>query len=126
MPLEIGLWRVDGVPVKVAASRMPLEARVEELLGADPSILGVPVLLIGRQVPTAHGKVIDLLGIDAEGALHVLELKPARTPREVVAQVLDYGSWVRNLANEDIRALYNDYARGQGHGAEFDQAFAEW
>jgi hypothetical protein len=126
MPLEIGLWRVDGVPVKVATSKMPLEARLEELLETDPSILGLSVLLIGRQLPTAHGKVIDLLGIDVEGALHVLELKRDRTPREVVAQVLDYGSWVRDLTNEDVRAVYNDYARIKGHGAEFDQAFAEW
>lgn len=126
MPLEIGLWRVDGKPVKVGTSKMPRESRLEELLETDPGILGLPVLLIGRQVPTAHGKFIDLLGIDAEGALHVLELKRDRTPRDVVAQVLDYGSWVRNLTNEEIRAIYDDYARRRGHSGEFDQAFAEW
>ncbi|MCW2904329.1 MAG: hypothetical protein JWO67_6594, partial [Streptosporangiaceae bacterium] len=126
MPLEMGLWRVDGTPVKVATSRMPLESRLEKLLETDPSILGLPVLLIGRQVATAYGKVIDLLGIDAEGVLHVLELKRDRTPREVVAQILDYGSWVQDLTNEEIRAIYNDYAQARGRDDEFDQAFAEW
>jgi hypothetical protein len=29
-----------------------------------------------------------------EGRIHVIELKRDRTPREVVAQILDYGSWV--------------------------------
>ena len=40
---------------------------------------------------------IDLLAIDADGNLHVLELKRDKTPRDVVAQVLDYGSWVTTL-----------------------------
>ncbi|MEV0581341.1 endonuclease NucS domain-containing protein [Nonomuraea sp. NPDC050310] len=126
MPLEIGLWRVDGQPAKLGTSMMPLESRLEELLETDPSMLGLAVLLIGRQVSTAHGKFIDLLGIDAEGTLHVLELKRDRTSRDVVAQVLDYGSWVRNLANEEVRAIYDDYARRQGRAEGFDRAFAEW
>jgi hypothetical protein len=105
---------------------MPLESRLEELLETDPSILGLPVLIIGRQVPTAYGKFIDLLGIDAEGVLHVLELKRDRTPREVMAQVLDYGSWVQDLTNEEVRGIYGDYAPTRGRPGELDQAFAEW
>jgi RecB family endonuclease NucS len=54
--------------------------------------VGEPLLIIGRQVATSSGKVIDLLAADADGVLHVLELKKDKTPREVVAQVLDYGS----------------------------------
>ncbi|MDX3265572.1 endonuclease NucS [Streptomyces sp. MI02-2A] len=80
MPLEFGLWRVDDKPVKVATRPMPLESRLEALIEADPEILGNPLLLIGRQVPTSHGKVVDLLAMDADGSLHVLELKRDRTP----------------------------------------------
>ncbi|MFJ3222343.1 endonuclease NucS domain-containing protein [Streptomyces sp. NPDC086783] len=86
MPLEFGLWRVDDKPVRVLKRPMPLESRLEELIEADPGILGRPLLLIGRQVLTRYGKVVDLLGMDAEGGLHVLELKRDRTPREVMAQ----------------------------------------
>jgi len=76
---------------------MPTEARLEELVEAEPTILGQPLLIIGRQVVTSFGKVIDLLAVDADGILHVLELKKDKTPREVLAQILDYGSWVRSL-----------------------------
>jgi RecB family endonuclease NucS len=70
----------------MTAGSMPLESRLEQLIEADTTILGEPVLLIGRQVPTAHGKFIDLLGVSGDGVLQVLELKRDRTPREVVAQ----------------------------------------
>jgi hypothetical protein len=124
MPLEFGLWRVDDKPVRVAVRPMPLESRLEKLIEADPEILGRPLLLIGRQVQTDHNKFIDLLGMDAEGGLHVLELKRDRTPREVVAQLLDYGSWVQALTNEQVREIYMAYARGRGLVEELDEAFA--
>lgn len=124
MPLEFGLWRVDDKPVRVTTRPMPLESRLEDLIEADPAILGKPLLLLGRQVPTPYGKVIDLLGMDAEGSLHVLELKRDRTPRDVVAQVLDYGSWVQELTNEQIREIYGTYARRKGLAEELDEAFA--
>jgi RecB family endonuclease NucS len=88
MPLEIGLWRVDDKPAMLATSSIRLEARLEELIESDVTILGEPLLLVGRQVPTSYGKVIDLMGVDADGVLHALELKRDRTPREVVAQIL--------------------------------------
>lgn len=43
--------------------------------------------------------------MDVEGNLHVLELKRDKTPRDVVAQVLDYGSWVTELGREEIIAV---------------------
>lgn len=114
MPLEVGLWRVDGdKPVKVQASGVPLESQLEAMIEADPTILGTPLMLIGRQVSTDYGKFIDLLALDEEGALHVLELKRDRTPREVVAQLLDYGSWIQTLADPQVRNIYGDYRPGE-------------
>ena len=49
-----------------------------------------PLLIIGRQVPTDLGRSIDLLGVDREGNVVVVELKRNRTPRDVVAQALEY------------------------------------
>ncbi|MEU6484387.1 hypothetical protein [Streptomyces sp. NPDC046887] len=123
MPLEFGLWRVDDKPTRVVTRPMPSESRLEELIEADPDILGDRLLLIGRQVPTLHGKFVDLLALDAEGALHVLELKRDRTPRAVVAQVLDYGSWAQGLTNEDVRDIYATYASRRGL-PQLDEAFA--
>lgn len=121
MPLEIGLWRVDGSPRRMPTTAIPLEARLEELVEADPAILGEPLLFIGRQVPTAHGKLIDLVAVDAEGVLHILELKRDRTPRDVVAQALDYGSWVETLTHEDVLSIFDDYRPD----VAFEEAFSE-
>lgn len=119
----MGLWRVDDNPVRLAPAGMPTEARLEELIEAEPTILGEPLLIIGRQVTTSFGKVIDLLAIDADGVLHVLELKKDKTPREVVAQVLDYGSWARGLAHDDVLKLFADYGKGGAFEAAFQQRF---
>lgn len=121
MPVEIGLWRVDGEPLRLVGAPMPLESRLEALIEADPAILGDPLLFIGRQVPTAHGKFIDLLGIDGDGDLHVLELKRDRTPRDVIAQALDYGSWIETLGHDDVVAIFEAYRPG----VVFEQAFSE-
>jgi hypothetical protein len=61
--------------------------------------------------------------VDADGILHVLELKKDKTPREVVAQVLDYGSWVRSLAHEDVLRLFAGYGKGGVFEAAFQQRF---
>ena len=113
MPLDIGLWRVDAGIQRLVPTGMPSEARLEDLIEADPNGLGQPLLIIGRQVPTSHGKRVDLLALDGEGALHVLELKRDKTPRDVVAQALDYGSWARGLSHEDILSIYAAYQQGK-------------
>ncbi len=103
MPVEMGLWRVDGsTPTRVGLSMLPQEKQLEELLAADPALLGERLLIFGRQVPTKQGKYIDLLGMDSEGAVHVLELKRDKTPRDVVAQTLDYAQWVSTLDRDEI------------------------
>lgn len=120
MPVEIGLWRIDGdQPRRVRAATLPSEARLEEFLERDPSLLGERLLVIGRQVRTPYGKYIDLLAIDGGSALHVLELKRDKTPREVVAQVLDYGSWVSALSYEAVVDIANAHLE-----EAFEQAFA--
>ncbi len=93
MPVKFGLWRVDGTQVQqVPRSAIASEERLEEIIEARSDVLGLGSLLqIGRQVITDFGKRIDLLAIDGQGDLHVVELKKDRTPREVVAQSLEYG-----------------------------------
>lgn len=124
MPLEVCLWRVDGGrPVKVGAKGVPLESQLEAMIEADPTILGTPLLPIGRQVPTGFGKFIDLLAVDDEGALHVLELKRDKTPREVVAQLLDYGSWVRTLSHAQVLDIFAAYKPGVAFEQEWTATF---
>lgn len=121
MALEMGLWRADGSKLtRLAPSSVGMESQLEDYIEADPALLGQRLLLIGRQVPTAHGGFIDLLALDSEGTVHVLELKRDRTPRDVVAQALDYGSWVANLSRADILSIFANYRPGLA----FEEAFA--
>ncbi len=121
MPVEVGIWRINGVPERVSFSALDAESKLEEALHADIGVLDPPLMVVGRQVPTAFGKFVDLLAIDAEGYLTIVELKRDKTPRKVVAQVLDYASWVQALTHEEITALYLEQHPGQ----HFEQAFSE-
>lgn len=115
------MWRIDGdTPKRLSTATLPSEATLEQYLEKDPSLLGERLLVIGRQVHTPHGKFIDLLTMDVEGNLHVLELKRDKTPRDVVAQVLDYGSWVSTLDRDTIIDLANAHLDGP-----FESAFEE-
>lgn len=97
------MWRIDGAtPAPLAASPLPAEKDLQKFLENDPSLLGERLLIIGSEVSTLYDKRIDLLALDGEGNLHVLELKRDKTPRDVVAQVLDYGAWATTLLRDDI------------------------
>jgi len=121
MPVKFGLWRVDGESVEQVPTRgIASEERLEDVLEARIDILGLGNLFqLGRQVVTDFGKRIDLLAIDRQGDLYAIELKKDRTPREVVAQTLEYGFWVQGLSFEAIRALYAKHHDGE----DFDSAF---
>jgi hypothetical protein len=83
------------------------------------------LLVIGRQVVTDYSGRVDLLCVDQEGTLYVVEIKKDRTPREVVAQAMDYGYWLRDLGYEDVRDIYGRYHPGGDFDEAFRQAFQE-
>ena len=128
MPIELGIWRLGGEPKKIEFSTIETEERLEEILTKDISILDPNLLLIGRQVLTDYGKFIDLLAIDRDGKLIVIELKKDKTPREVVAQVLDYGSWIQYLEDDDIAKIFVSFRKKYFPDTELlslDRAFFE-
>ena len=47
-------------------------------------------------------------------------LKRDRTPREIVAQALDYASWVEQLTSEKIAQIYQRFS----NGGNLDEAVA--
>lgn len=63
------------------------------------------MLTLGREIVTRHGHAIDNLFIDGNGELVALEMKRGRSPRDVVAQVLDYAAHVSRLEWADVDAL---------------------
>lgn len=91
--------------VPVSRRTLASEDQLERWITDDPSIVGLDILVIGRQVTTDFGGRIDILGIDREGDLFVIELKRGMTPRDVVAQTLDYASWVHNLTTRRVHEI---------------------
>lgn len=128
MPIEVALWRMGDSLQRVAFTAMETKKWLEEVLATDISIIDSDLMLIGRQVPTPYGKSLDLLALDIEGNLVVLELKRDRTPREVVAQLLDYGSWVRSLEYEDVAGVFETLLKKyfpQRAGVSLERAFCD-
>jgi hypothetical protein len=127
MPVKMALWRLDGdKSIPVPSSSLDTEKRLEDILENDIGILGLgPLLVVGRQVPTRFGKYIDLLALGSDGDVYVIELKRDRTAREVAAQALDYGSWVRELAYDDFTELFATYTGGKDFDDAQQEAFDE-
>lgn len=100
------LFRIaDAGLIESRRKPLDLESRIEDWVARDLSLVGVDGIVIGRQVPTDHGKRIDLLAMDEDGNLIIVELKRDRSPRDIVGQVLDYASWVRHLTTKDVHEL---------------------
>src|SRR5207244_13116149 len=76
MSFEMTLWRVAGTRLeKLDPSTLDQEGRLEEWLERDPSVLGMEVAIVGRQVQTPFGGRIDLLAVDRNANCVILELK---------------------------------------------------
>jgi hypothetical protein len=107
MAEEVRLWSVspEDALVPVSRAKLDLEARLERWLEREIDVLDPELLVIGKQVQTDFGGIIDLLCLHRSGDIVVLELKRDKTPREITAQALDYGSWVRELPAERIREM---------------------
>lgn len=75
------------------------EAVLQKWLKANPD--GIleegGMLIIGEEIQTDLGSRIDLLGVDREGNIVVVELKRDRTPRDAIAQSLEYAAYACRL-----------------------------
>ncbi|GAG38985.1 unnamed protein product, partial [marine sediment metagenome] len=116
MPQEVRVWKIlDRKKLKeINKGKLDLEERIEDWLEQDISIISDDLLVVGRQIETDFGGIIDLLCLERNGDLVILELKRQKTPREITAQVLDYASWVKDLSNEKITDIANNYLGDRG------------
>lgn len=92
------------------------EKQMEEWIERNPGVLfdGEKILWIGRQVRTSRGKWIDLLGLDQGGNSVIVELKRGLTPRETVAQALEYSAWVASREKNEIGTIAGGYFKRRG------------
>lgn len=80
-------------------------------------------MVIGREVETEYNGYIDILCIDPVGDLVVVELKRDKTPPEIVAQALDYASWVADLPGDRIVATAQAYLGDVPFATAFRNSF---
>lgn len=123
MAIKTSIWTVGKKPQRVPTSELSKEQLLEDMIVAEPAIIADDWMIIGRQVRTAHGGFIDLLGIRPDGTLLIVELKRGKTPRDIVAQGLDYASWVRTLEPEHIAEVYDHYSDGGSLAVAFQDRF---
>ena len=113
-------------------TNLELESHLEDWLENSPWALVQDelILWIDRQ-PSARdedGTIFpDLLGVDAEGNLVIVEFKRERTPRDVVAQLLEYAAWADKLSEEQIQEIAETYfeTRDEFKGKQFYDAFKD-
>jgi hypothetical protein len=123
MPVQTAIWKVGVKPEALESSWLPKEQLLEDMIVAAPKLLSEEWMLIGRQEDTGLGGRADLLAVAPDGSLVLIELKRDRTPREVVAQALDYASWVVKLRPDEITAIYKRFAPGHSLQDDFKQRF---
>lgn len=123
MSVQHAIWKVGDKPQPLAPARLPSEQQLEDMIVQDPRILSGEWMLIGRQEVTGQGGRIDLLAIAPDGSLVLIELKRDRTPREIVAQALDYASWVEKLSADRISQIFQRFSNGDSLSAAFKRKF---
>ena len=116
------------IPTKKTS--LELERHLECWLENSPwAIAQEPIIIIGRQESAFQEEnntiFPDLLGIDKDGNLVVIELKKGRTPREVIAQLLEYAAWANDLSDEKIYDIASSYFKSMDIKKELEQLFIE-
>ena len=119
------LWKItDKGPSKVKETKFKqeklLEEHLEDWIAADPSILGEPLLVFGRQVIIPDTKDrLDLLAVDPHGSIAVIELKRGHLKDPVDMQSLRYASYVSKWRFEDFENVARNHF-GKVGDAEFN------
>ena len=62
MPIDISVWRIDEGLNPVPLKGMDYERDLQEVIANDLSIIDPGLMVVGREVLTAFGQRIDILG----------------------------------------------------------------
>lgn len=111
MAIKQTIWSLEDKK-ELSSAMLLSENELENLIDENIHLLNENWMIIGRQVYTRYGGIIDLLCIDSGGNPVVVELKKGMTPREVTAQALDYASWIKELDSDELAEIYLKYSKG--------------
>lgn len=123
MPIKHAIWTVGEQPTPLRESKLSTEDLLEEMIVKDPRILSDEWMLIGRQEKTPTGGRLDLLAIAPDASLVLIELKRQKTPRDIVAQAIDYAVWVESLSADRISQIYQRFSDGKSLDTAFRDRF---
>ena len=111
---QIKLWKVESDDViKISKEPLDYEHRLEKWLIEDITILSQNLAVIGSQVVSPYGKKIDILAINSSGDLVIIEFKRNKPNREVIAQVLDSATWIKDLCYDELTNILNTYGKSE-------------
>lgn len=121
----MSIWKIHGnAPQKVTSTTLSdeklLEQHLEDWVAADTSMLGEPLLVIGRQVvvPEINDR-LDLLALDLQGNAVIIELKRGKLSDPVDMQALRYASYISKWEFADFEQQAAAYFGG-GDGTDFN------
>lgn len=125
MPIQQALWRLGNESTRLRPSKLQSEKALEDYITQDPDILSPNWMIIGRQVQTDYRGFVDLIALQPDGTPVIIELKKDRTPREVLAQTLDYASWVEELTPGRLQTMYERFTGNPqaNLNADFEKRF---
>ncbi len=126
----MGLWKItDKGPIKVSETKFKqeklLEEHLENWISSDSSILGEPVLIIGRQVQIPDMRECpDLLGLDPQGNTVIIELKRGKLKDPVDMQAMRYASYISKWTFTDFEnAARNYFGKTGDHEFNFNAMY---
>lgn len=111
------VYRIDSddlsrIEEQELSSEKSLESYLIRTDGAQ--IGGVEILYIDQQGSPGEGGIFDIVGLDDHGELVIIELKRARSPRDIVAQALEYAASIRNEDYEQLESRYRGFVDDDG------------
>ena len=114
----------DGKITQYKKTSVSKEIEIENFIEQNPEFLAKDLIIIARQKETLNEKIVDLMGLDKDGNVVIIEIKKDKTPRKVIAQILDYAVWAEDLKYEDLNSIYKD---GPSTGySNLNGKFQEW
>lgn len=128
----MAIWKItDSGPLKIDETKPKkeklLESHLEDWVETDSSMLGEPLMIIGRQViiPDVKDR-LDLLALDPQGNAVVIELKRGKLKDPVDMQGARYASYISSWKFEDFEQQAKSYLGNGAQDFNFNEEFEKF
>ena len=101
------------------------ESDIDDFIESNPDVIEPDLRIIGTQVETSTGKLVDVMAIDKDANVVIIEDKKRKMPRDVIAQILDYAVWAETLKDHQLNKIAEENGKLYGHKT-LAKMFEEW